>query len=73
MAEMGLIYYMRLLLLLLTLLVTGFSVNGQGTEKDSLLKLLHTAKEDTAKIMLLLNVQNVYSNENFDSSFYYLK
>jgi two-component system NarL family sensor kinase len=64
---------MRLLLLLLTFWVTGFSVNGQGMKKDSLLKLLHTAKEDTAKIMLLLNVQNVYSNENFDSSFYYLK
>ncbi|MFT4093400.1 MAG: sensor histidine kinase [Niabella sp.] len=35
-------------------------------------RLLPSAKEDTAKIRLLLAVQKIYSNSNFDSSFYYL-
>ncbi|MCH5715612.1 tetratricopeptide repeat-containing sensor histidine kinase [Niabella hibiscisoli] len=43
-----------------------------GGAKDSLLLQLNTAKEDTAKIRLLLKVQNVYANKNYDSFYYYL-
>lgn len=48
-------------------------VSGQvPSDKDSLLQRLTVAKEDTAKIRLLLIIQKLYSVSNFDSSFYYL-
>lgn len=40
--------------------------------KDSLLNVLKTLREDTAKINLLLAIQKIYAASNFDSSFYYL-
>ncbi|MBI5856998.1 MAG: sensor histidine kinase [Sphingobacteriales bacterium] len=42
-------------------------------EKDSLLKLLSSAKEDTGKVMLLLKIANTYEANNQDSSVYYLE
>lgn len=56
--------------LILFLLVSIWG-KAQGN-KDSLLQVLSHAKEDTAKIRLLLTIQKLYSTSNFDSSFYYL-
>lgn len=60
----------------LLILFTGLScLAGRAqnmSNKDSLLNVLKTAKEDTAKIRLLLTVNKAYSNNNFDSAFYYL-
>jgi len=42
------------------------------TLKDSLLRELSVAREDTNKVKLLLGIQKLYSKSNFDSSFYYL-
>lgn len=40
--------------------------------KDSLLQLLQTAKEDTSAIRLLINIQKQYATKNYDSSYYFL-
>ncbi|MGC4099994.1 ATP-binding protein [Ferruginibacter sp.] len=40
--------------------------------KDSLLRLLQTAKEDTSTIRLILYIQKQYATKNYDSSYYYL-
>ena len=60
---------MRKLLLLSLLLFATITLRAQ---KDSLLQVLKTAKEDTSKIKVLLSIQKIYSASNFDSSFYYL-
>jgi len=52
-------------------LITRISAQA-SSDKDSLLHRLLVAKEDTAKIRLLLTIQKLYSASNFDSSFYYL-
>jgi len=63
----------KLLLYFTGLLLLATSAAAQGlSEKDSLLQVLKTAKEDTAKIRLLLLVQKQYATKNYDSSFYYL-
>ncbi|MBN9296257.1 MAG: sensor histidine kinase [Filimonas sp.] len=49
-----------------------FTGHAQALNKDSLLHALQTAKEDTAKVRLLLNVEKLYSNKNYDSFYYYL-
>lgn len=41
-------------------------------KKDSMLRVLQTAKEDTAKIRLILLIQKTYSSSDFDSSLYYI-
>jgi two-component system, NarL family, sensor kinase len=62
----------KLLLYVIGFLIAGGSLTAQQMTKDSLLRLLPTAKEDTSKISLILAIQKIYSNSNFDSSFYYL-
>jgi signal transduction histidine kinase len=63
----------KLLLCFIGFLILGISGMAQAPmSKDSLLRLLQTAKEDTAKISLLLAVQKLYAANNFDSSFYYI-
>ncbi len=69
--EKNVIYSMRKLLLIISILLVGVALNAQS-KRDSLLRVLRTAKEDTAKITLLLAVQKTYSANNFDSSFYYI-
>ncbi|MDE1190641.1 MAG: sensor histidine kinase [Arachidicoccus sp.] len=61
----------RLLILLIALLA-GLCARTQMLNKDSLLKLLPAAKNDTNRIALLLKIQKLYAHQNFDSSFYYL-
>jgi two-component system NarL family sensor kinase len=46
---------------------------AQPEKKDSLLKVLLAAKEDTVKVMLLLSMANTYESNNQDSSIYYLE
>ena len=41
-------------------------------KKDSMLRVLQTAKEDTSKIRLILLIQKTYSSSDFDSSLYYI-
>lgn len=60
---------MRKLLVTISVLLVAVTLKAQ---KDSLLKLFSSAKEDTAEISLLLQVQKLFSNTNFDSSLYYL-
>lgn len=46
---------------------------GQASlNKDSLLQLLKTGKEDTSAIRLLMLIQKQYATKNYDSSHYYL-
>lgn len=52
-------------------LITHVSAQA-SSDKDSLLQRVATAKDDTAKIRLLLTIQKLYSQSNFDSSFHYL-
>ncbi|MBZ4191583.1 tetratricopeptide repeat-containing sensor histidine kinase [Niabella beijingensis] len=52
--------------------MTVSAISQTGNKKDSLLKGLVTAKEDTAKIRLLLNIEKLYSSKNYDSFYYYL-
>lgn len=67
------INYMTKYVTLIVSLLAGVVSKAQTiTAKDSLLRLLPHAKEDTAKIRLLLTIQKFYSTNNFDSSFYYL-
>lgn len=62
------IYMKRFFIFLL--LYTRFTY-GFGSDLDSLLQRLKTAKEDTNKVKLLLNIENEYININPDSAFYY--
>ena len=55
------------------LLFGSLHVLSQIEKRDSLLKLLPTAKEDTAKARLLLNLADVYETNNQDSCRYYLE
>ncbi len=60
-------------ILLFLIAFISFNSYSQGVPvKDSLLRKLAAAPEDTSKIMLLLKVQKLYSTDNFDSSLYYL-
>lgn len=66
-------YFMMKFVTLIVFLLAAVSGKAQtATNKDSLLQLLSHAKEDTAKIRLLLDIQKLHSVSNFDSSFYYL-
>lgn len=61
--------------ILLLLFAGCISINCKAQailNKDSLLKLLPTAKEDTAKIRLLINIHKLYANKNYDSFYHYL-
>ncbi|MEO6136845.1 MAG: sensor histidine kinase [Ginsengibacter sp.] len=53
------------------------AATAQGTDRavkvDSLLKLISTAKEDTAKAMLLLTIGDCYQTNNQDSASFYLE
>ena len=63
----------RLLLYIITVMFFGFNGVAQTvSKKDSLIHALQSAKEDTSKIRLLLNIQKLYSTKNYDSSYYYL-
>ncbi|MFL5739594.1 MAG: ATP-binding protein [Flavisolibacter sp.] len=58
---------------IILLLVASLAANAQAQKKDSLLQLLSTAKEDTSKVMQLLQMASIYETNNQDSSVFYLE
>src|SRR5882757_9888032 len=60
-------YYTCLLLLLTTLCSRGQELMS----KDSLLHALRTAKEDTNRVLLFVNIGQQYENNQPDSAEYY--
>ena len=64
---------MRRIICLFPFLAQLVLINAQDNKRDSLLKLLPSSKEDTAKVMLLLNIADIYETNNQDSSVYYLE
>lgn len=52
------------LLVWLPAFLYGLTAYGQGSKLDSLLKKLPTAKEDTAKVMLLRDIGNNYAHQD---------
>lgn len=66
---------MRRCIFLLLIFVTGFHFLAEAQpdlKKDSLLKLLPGAKDDSTRIMLLIKVSALYATKNFDSAFLYM-
>lgn len=57
---------------MVTLLICHWLEAQPLSKKDSLLHVLQSAKEDTSKIKLLLNIEKLYANKNYDSFYYYL-
>src|SRR6478672_8886430 len=58
---------------IITLLLLSLHGLSQVEKRDSLIKLLQSAKEDTGKARLLLNLADVYETNNQDSSRYFLE
>jgi two-component system, NarL family, sensor kinase len=54
-------------------LLSTLTARGQFEKRDSLLSLLPTAKEDTNKVRLLLDIAEQYENTYQDSAVYYLE
>lgn len=64
----------RLFVQMAWLLCIGLSGRTQvALNRDSLIHALPSAKEDTSKIRLLLNISKLYSSKNYDSFYYYVK
>lgn len=61
-----------LLITVVALLICHWLEAQPLSKKDSLLHVLQSAKEDTSKIKLLLNIEKLYANKNYDSFYYYL-
>lgn len=59
--------------LLLVILCASISTFGQNRAADSLMKELNSARQDTARVKLLLSIGREIQNTNLDSSFYYFK
>lgn len=64
---------MRRITYLLLFLAPVVLIKAQDKNRDSLLHLLSSAKEDTAKAMLLLTIASNYETNNQDSSIHYLE
>ena len=64
---------MRRTIYIVIFLMATLSAKAQTEKKDSLLKLLLSANDDTAKVMLLLNIANSYETSNQDSAIYFLE
>jgi two-component system, NarL family, sensor kinase len=66
-------YFMQQIkkLLLLIFLLCNSVIKAQ--QPDSLLNVLKTAKEDTAKVRLLNKIGNFYKSNKFDSALYYFE
>jgi two-component system NarL family sensor kinase len=63
---------MRRIVYILLLLIPTVNAKSQVEIRDSLLRQLSGAKEDTGKVMLLLKIADMYETSNQDSSIYYL-
>lgn len=69
----SLIYGMRnLILIALALRMTIPGLGQDQHKKDSLLNLLPLTEDDSTRIMLLLEVSDLYATVNFDSSLLYM-
>lgn len=66
-------YFMRKAVFILALLISTATVKGQLAKKDSLFKLLPSAREDTGKVMLLLRIADAYETNDQDSAILYLE
>jgi two-component system NarL family sensor kinase len=64
---------MRSIICLFLLLAPVVLIKAQDNKRDSLLKLLPSAKDDTAKVLLLLDIADTYETNFQDSSLYYLE
>lgn len=64
---------MRKTVSIVVFLISTVIAQAQVEKRDSLLKLLLSAKEDTGKVILLLNIADTYEASNQDSSIYYLE
>jgi len=64
---------MRKTVSIVVFLISTVIAQAQVEKRDSLLKLLPAAKEDTGKAMLLLRIADSYEANNQDSSIYYLE
>ncbi len=58
---------------LLFIALSGFTQNTWRAEGDSLLKVLHTQKDDSAKVITLITAGVHYEANNPDSAVYYYK
>ncbi|MBP6687090.1 MAG: tetratricopeptide repeat protein [Lacibacter sp.] len=52
---------------------TNYFVSAQSSNVDSLLRVLKTSKEDTAKVNLLVKIARLYRYKNTDTAFLYSK
>lgn len=68
-----LFYCMRKTVCISVFLISSVIAQAQVEIRDSLLKRLPSAREDTGKVMLLLRIADTYENNNQDSSVYYLE
>ncbi len=64
---------MRKAVYIIVFLISTVIVQAQLEKRDSLFKLLSSAKEDTGKVMLLLHIASGYETNNQDSSIYFLE
>ncbi|MBC7848284.1 MAG: sensor histidine kinase [Chitinophagaceae bacterium] len=68
-----LLHRMRIILLLVVSVFLLMPVHAQWEKRDSLLRKLPSAKEDTSKVMLLLRIADNYETINQDTSRLYLE
>ena len=64
---------MRKAVYVIICIISTCLLKAQDPKRDSLQGLLSIAKEDTAKVMLLLSIADSYEANNQDSSIYYLE
>jgi two-component system NarL family sensor kinase len=62
-----------MLALLLAPVIQGLGQNLSVLNRDSLLRLLPAAKDDTSKVLLLISTGSVYEHNQPDSALYYYK
>lgn len=64
---------MRNAILTLSILLAAIVGKAQiNSERDSLLGLLHSAEDDSTRIMLLLGLGSAFGTSNFDSAWHYI-
>lgn len=66
-------YCMRKYVYIVVFLLSACIAKAQKDKSDSLLTLLKSAKNDTSKVILLLQIADTYEANNQDSSIYYLE
>ena len=67
------IYHMRKISITFFFLFSIVMVSGQSMSLESMIKTLEKAKEDTNKVILLLDIERKYFTSDLDSALYYNK